>query len=348
MPLPTLRTFATDICETSNTTGVGTYQLAGARTNYRSFAEGYATNDTPYYVVRNADDTKYEHNRGGVFTNASPDTLTRNVLYSSNGGAAVNWDAGDLPLNVYVPNSAEVLEFMIRGWVANSRDTWLKFGHWFDSSVSNIATWKIYDGTSDISLGDIDLVNHKLNFRYMPAGAIMAYAGSTAPAAFLFCQGQTLTRSAYPALFTAIGTTYGAPSGTTFSLPDLRARVPVGYDQSLATGLMDGYVNTLGTKFGTQYHNHSVATTFSTTATGSLTVTGSGTTEVAFTGLGIGNAGSGSSFDFTSQNHQHNVDIAGVTSGTLAVTGSPTGSTSADNQLQPSLVVNFIISTGGV
>jgi microcystin-dependent protein len=47
----------------------------------------------------------------------------------------------------------------------------------------------------------------------------------------LLCDGSAVSRSTYSDLFDAIGTTYGAGNGsTTFNVPDLRGRVPVGVD----------------------------------------------------------------------------------------------------------------------
>ena len=64
---------------------------------------------------------------------------------------------------------------------------------------------------------------------YAPPGAVIAFAGKTAPAGWLLCNGSAVSRSSYKALFAAIGTTYGAGNGSsTFNLPDLRGRVPAG------------------------------------------------------------------------------------------------------------------------
>jgi microcystin-dependent protein len=65
----------------------------------------------------------------------------------------------------------------------------------------------------------------------VPPGAIMDFAGATAPVGWLLCNGQLVSRAVYPALFTAIGTQYGAGDGsTTFGVPDLRGRVTAGPD----------------------------------------------------------------------------------------------------------------------
>lgn len=65
----------------------------------------------------------------------------------------------------------------------------------------------------------------------VPPGALVPYAGSTSPPGWLIADGATVNRVTYAALFTAIGTAYGSGDGsTTFGLPDLRGRVPVGVD----------------------------------------------------------------------------------------------------------------------
>ena len=49
---------------------------------------------------------------------------------------------------------------------------------------------------------------------------------------WLICDGRALIRKQYPKLFAIIGTTFGAPSLTTFSLPDCRGRVLAGVSQA--------------------------------------------------------------------------------------------------------------------
>jgi microcystin-dependent protein len=64
-----------------------------------------------------------------------------------------------------------------------------------------------------------------------PAGAVMHYAMQTAPDGWLVCNGSTISRLTYPALFAAIGISYGAGDGvTTFKLPDLRGEFIRGWD----------------------------------------------------------------------------------------------------------------------
>jgi microcystin-dependent protein len=62
----------------------------------------------------------------------------------------------------------------------------------------------------------------------LPAGLIFPYGGGVAPPSSKLCDGGAYVRTAEPRLFAAIGTTYGAPDGARFSVPDLQERVPVG------------------------------------------------------------------------------------------------------------------------
>lgn len=152
-----------------------------------------------------------------------------------------------------------------------------------------------------------------------PAGVVLPFAGSTAPTGWLLCFGQAVSRTTYAALFTALGTTYGAGDGsTTFALPDLRGRVPGGKDNMGGTAAsrlttagagVDGV--TLGASGGAQTHT---ITTAQLPALTFLTTTGTGAPSLDFSGpdnLGAYSAGSGQ----------------------------------AHNNTQPTLILNYIIKT---
>lgn len=58
-----------------------------------------------------------------------------------------------------------------------------------------------------------------------PAGAVLAYAGASAPTGYLICDGSAVSRTTYAALFAVIGITAGQGNGTTtFNVPDYRGR----------------------------------------------------------------------------------------------------------------------------
>ena len=63
----------------------------------------------------------------------------------------------------------------------------------------------------------------------VPVGVVFAWVTGSAPTGYLLCDGSAVSRSTYAALFALIGTTFGAGDGsTTFNLPDLRRRVVMG------------------------------------------------------------------------------------------------------------------------
>ena len=88
----------------------------------------------------------------------------------------------------------------------------------------------------------------------LPAGTILPFAGSTTPSGYLFCDGSAVSRTTYSVLFAAIGTSFGVGDGsTTFNLPDMRDRLPIGYH---ASG--PGNTNTLNGSGGSFNHTHTV------------------------------------------------------------------------------------------
>lgn len=62
----------------------------------------------------------------------------------------------------------------------------------------------------------------------IPAGTIFAFAGPALPTGYLLCDGGAYPLAAFPALFAAIGTSWGTPGAGLFNVPDLRGRSPVG------------------------------------------------------------------------------------------------------------------------
>lgn len=63
-----------------------------------------------------------------------------------------------------------------------------------------------------------------------PAGIVLPYAGSTAPAGWLLCDGTSYIRDDYLRLFNAIGTAHGSNALNTFNVPDYRGRFLRGTD----------------------------------------------------------------------------------------------------------------------
>lgn len=80
-----------------------------------------------------------------------------------------------------------------------------------------------YDGKRVLNADDL--------LGMVPSGTVLYFAGSRAPAGWLKANGAAVSRTAYAALFAAIGTTYGAGDFlNTFNLPDLRGEFIRGWD----------------------------------------------------------------------------------------------------------------------
>lgn len=115
-------------------------------------------------------------------------------------------------------------------------------------------------------------------------GEIKLFAGNFIPEGWLACQGQTLGVGSYPGLAGLLGAYYGGNGTTTFGLPDLRGRTPIG--TGTGSGLTPRILGESGGVEGVRLqqaqmpaHNHVITNT--PNVTNNLTVTGSGTLKCA-------------------------------------------------------------------
>lgn len=159
-------------------------------------------------------------------------------------------------------------------------------------------------------------VQHQLQLATAdPIGRIEPFAGSSTPEGWLLCDGSAVSRTSYPQLFAAIGTTYGPGNGSsTFNLPDARGRVLVGRDVAQTE------FDTLGETGGAKTHTLTESQMPSHTHR---------------TGISPTNVLGGSSGNVTAQ---VNLVAAVDRAPTLA-----TGGGQPHNNLQPYLTVNCII-----
>lgn len=121
-----------------------------------------------------------------------------------------------------------------------------------DMNGKNVGIGKIWEaGTLDVA-GDTRTSGdyfHRGGYPVEPVGIITPFGGATAPSGWLICDGSAVSRTTYADLFAVVGTAYGTGNGSsTFNLPDLRGRVPVGRDSTQTE------FDVLGEKGGAKTH----------------------------------------------------------------------------------------------
>jgi len=97
----------------------------------------------------------------------------------------------------------------------------------------------------------------------VPVGAMFIWLTDTAPAGWLLCYGQAISRAIYAKLFGIIGITFGIGDGsTTFNLPDMRGRLPLGQDDmggASADRVTNAEADSIGGSSGAENHTLSLA-----------------------------------------------------------------------------------------
>ena len=162
-------------------------------------------------------------------------------------------------------------------------------------------------------------------------GEIRMFAGNFAPTGWAFCQGQLLPIAQNTALFSLLGTTYGGDGRTSFALPDLRGRVPVGFGQG--PGLSN---RVIGDQFGSELvtlninqmpsHNHTVNA-----------VTTEGNQNLPTNSLPANTKALDKEYSDANANTTMKATMV-----------NPTGGSQPFGVSQPSLGVNFIIALQGI
>jgi microcystin-dependent protein len=158
-------------------------------------------------------------------------------------------------------------------------------------------------------------------------GEIKMFGGNFAPQGWAFCDGSLLPISQYDALFSLLGTTYGGDGQTTFALPDLRGRVPIHVNSAYPQGAQVGSETVTLTQDQMPAHTH-LAT--------ALTNAGSANNPG-------GHVWAGST---TSDNRYIGSLNAAGTFNPAAL--QPAGGNQPHDNMQPYLVINFIIALEGI
>ncbi len=177
----------------------------------------------------------------------------------------------------------------------------------------------------------------------VPSGSLTMFAGTAAPTGWLLCFGQEVSQATFAALFAVIGTTYntGGEGAGNFRVPDLRGRVVAGLDNMgggapagrLSAPQITGGATTSGQTGGEQTHTLTLAES-AAHAHGGATATGT----LAYNQTDGNITGSGTNF----------INAIGTGSGTAtipALTITSDGLGGAHNNVQPTMVMSFIIKT---
>jgi microcystin-dependent protein len=174
-------------------------------------------------------------------------------------------------------------------------------------------------------------------------GIIKLFGGNFAPRGWMMCNGQVLSIAQNTALFSLLGTTYGGNGQTTFALPDLRGRTAIGMGQGLGLtprteGELSGSENNTLTIPNIPAHNH----------VGMLNVSnGDSTQNAATAGATISTPGVISGRSFTA-NAGFNTTAPNTLLNASSVTTSVVGNNAPVNNMQPYLVLNYIICVSGI
>jgi microcystin-dependent protein len=96
----------------------------------------------------------------------------------------------------------------------------------------------------------------------VPPGGLIPYGGTSAPTGYLLCDGSLVSRATYATLFAIVSTAFGAGDGmTTFGLPDLRGRFPLGQATSGTGSTLGGTGGLIDHIHTGPSHTHSVTVT---------------------------------------------------------------------------------------
>ena len=188
-------------------------------------------------------------------------------------------------------------------------------------------------------------VNGMSVFGSTPVGAVIGWFSDAIPAGWLLLDGSTVSCETYPRLYEVLTGEAAGSGGTdaTFQLPDLRGRIPVGKNGS------DTAFNTLGKTGGEKAHTLTTAEMASHSHSVSGTAASGGAHTHALGGIASRKSGSWNGCvastgctDLT----WNSVRSGGSHSHSVSGTAAAVGSGSAHNNLQPYIVMNYIIKAG--
>lgn len=184
----------------------------------------------------------------------------------------------------------------------------------------------------------------------IPAGMMAPYGGAAAPAGWLLCRGQAISRATYAELFAAIGTTHGVGDGsTTFNVPNMDGRMPMGFGTGYAVGSKAGSATVAAAAL--PQHSHSIPALSGATHQGggahghlyysswpNPAKSGAANEDKILAGDLMNQWKYDNYRNFGGGDHIHNITTSASTTGAV-------GSAASMNILNPYLALSFIIKT---
>lgn len=155
-------------------------------------------------------------------------------------------------------------------------------------------------------------------------GEIKIVSFNFAPKGWAFCRGQLLPINQNQALFSLLGTTYGGNGQTNFALPNLQGRVPIHWGSGFTLGQVGGQEYHNLTSSEMPAHNHVLSGT---------TINGNTTEPVGAILARAPNNLYGTPTNLTTMHPQSVTNVGG---------------SQPHNNMQPYLVLNFIIALVGI
>lgn len=169
--------------------------------------------------------------------------------------------------------------------------------------------------------------------QYIAEISIVAF--NFAPRNWMQCNGQMLNISQNQALFSILGTTYGGNGVTTFALPDFRGRAPVNWGNTFSHGQRGGEENHVLLSNEMPQHSHTVSNVVAKAKTASVD---------ANTNNPVGNY-----FAENTAETKRFTALPDTLMGTVqSVSTVAEGGSQPHSNMQPYVVLNFIIATQGI
>jgi len=175
-------------------------------------------------------------------------------------------------------------------------------------------------------------------------GMIILVPYNFAPRGWAFCNGQILPINQNTALFSLLGTTYGGNGQTTFALPNLQGRVPIGQGQGHVIGEVGGVETVTLTVNQMPTHTHVITP-------GGLAATSKVKNAAGNRQTPVGNVPAIEAAGVTAT-YSDQVPDASMGAGAIAISGNPTAATAGLSQpfdnLQPYLTMSYCIALQGI